>query len=259
MTPPPLRLEVTYAVTAWTQAVEDEHRLLSQVLGVLFAYRQLPQDPLAGAAFGADRFARGTRSGSQPHGKADFWTAVGGQYKASIDYVVHARGRVGRRVRRAGRRCARRRCARAVRRAARTLSELHRFGGTVVDADGDRCRRVGHAARPRRCSRHRPRGALPASTDAARARTARPRTRDGDEARTEIAVPGGGARPRRSGQETPRKKGGTEWATAAAPTVAPAHLAPRAQRRRSSVDDAPRLDRPRVLLGNLDPIMVIGA
>ena len=41
MTPPPLRLEVTFAITAWTQAVEDEHRLLSQVLAV----RLLSQHP----------------------------------------------------------------------------------------------------------------------------------------------------------------------------------------------------------------------
>ncbi len=46
MTPPPLRLEVTYAITAWTQAVEDEHRLLSQVLAVLFSYRNLPAEVL---------------------------------------------------------------------------------------------------------------------------------------------------------------------------------------------------------------------
>src|SRR3954470_12248961 len=33
--PPALRLEVTYSVTAWSQAVEDEHRLLSQTLAIL--------------------------------------------------------------------------------------------------------------------------------------------------------------------------------------------------------------------------------
>ena len=37
VTPPPLKLELTYAVTAWTKAVEDEHRLLSQVLSILFS------------------------------------------------------------------------------------------------------------------------------------------------------------------------------------------------------------------------------
>src|ERR671927_1773501 len=43
---PPMRLEITYAVTAWTKAVEDEHRLLSQVLAVLFSYKNLPGDVL---------------------------------------------------------------------------------------------------------------------------------------------------------------------------------------------------------------------
>src|SRR3712207_1671222 len=33
---PPLRLEATYSVTAWAEAVEDEHRLLSQTLAILF-------------------------------------------------------------------------------------------------------------------------------------------------------------------------------------------------------------------------------
>ena len=41
-TRPPLMLECSYAMTAWTQAVEDEHRLLSQVLGVFFAFPELP-------------------------------------------------------------------------------------------------------------------------------------------------------------------------------------------------------------------------
>src|SRR5215211_8941328 len=45
---PPMIMECSYAVTAWTQAVEDEHRLLSQVLGVLFAFPQLPADALTG-------------------------------------------------------------------------------------------------------------------------------------------------------------------------------------------------------------------
>src|SRR5689334_14341261 len=36
--PPPLRLEATYSVTAWAQAVEDEHRLLSQTLAILFSH-----------------------------------------------------------------------------------------------------------------------------------------------------------------------------------------------------------------------------
>src|SRR4051794_32934051 len=41
--PPPLVMEVSYAITAWAQAVEDEHRLLSQVLSVLYAFPVLPE------------------------------------------------------------------------------------------------------------------------------------------------------------------------------------------------------------------------
>src|SRR5215216_7441791 len=87
---PPMIMECSYAVTAWTQAVEDEHRLLSQVLGVLFAFPQLPADVLAGRlGETAQRFAIEGRIGQpKSDGKADFWSAVGGQYKASLDYVV---------------------------------------------------------------------------------------------------------------------------------------------------------------------------
>src|ERR687886_1035614 len=45
---PPLRMEASYAVTAWTRAVEDEHRLLSQVLAIFYAYPDLPEDVLSG-------------------------------------------------------------------------------------------------------------------------------------------------------------------------------------------------------------------
>jgi hypothetical protein len=87
---PPLRVEVSYAVTAWAQSVEDEHRLLSQVMGILFAHRILPEESLVGTlANGSQPYDIETTVG-QPRSddKADFWTAVGGEYKPSLDYVV---------------------------------------------------------------------------------------------------------------------------------------------------------------------------
>src|SRR5262245_49823933 len=45
---PPLRVDASYAVTSWTRAVEDEHRLLSQVMAILYAYPELPAESLAG-------------------------------------------------------------------------------------------------------------------------------------------------------------------------------------------------------------------
>src|SRR5436190_18523319 len=53
VSPPPMRLELTYAVTAWTKDVEDEHRLLSQVLAILFSYPRLPESSMNGRADGA--------------------------------------------------------------------------------------------------------------------------------------------------------------------------------------------------------------
>jgi hypothetical protein len=87
---PPLQLELSYAVTAWTNAVEDEHRLLSQVLAILYSYRRLPSDVLEARSNGASRLrVTETAVGRPREEKADFWTSIGGQYKASIDFVVH--------------------------------------------------------------------------------------------------------------------------------------------------------------------------
>ncbi|CAA9493131.1 MAG: hypothetical protein AVDCRST_MAG67-1472 [uncultured Solirubrobacteraceae bacterium] len=88
---PPLRVDCTYAVTAWTRVVEDEHRLLSQVLAILNAFQELPRALLAGALADTahQRFPLTSRIGVPPAGgRADFWNAVGGQYKVALDYVV---------------------------------------------------------------------------------------------------------------------------------------------------------------------------
>ena len=80
----------TYAVTAWTKAVEDEHRLLSQVLAILFSYRSLPADLLDGPARGRQPAARDRDRGRPAEGGEggllDARSAA--SYKASIDYAV---------------------------------------------------------------------------------------------------------------------------------------------------------------------------
>lgn len=131
---PPLQLELTYAVTAWTKAVEDEHRLLSQVLAVLFSYSNVPPEVIAQNA--STTLARAETSVGRPREeKADFWTSVGGQYKASIDYVVQiivesgATFVRGPEVRTTTIRTLQADGPRS------TLEELHRIGGTVTDAD----------------------------------------------------------------------------------------------------------------------------
>jgi hypothetical protein len=132
---PPLQLELTYAVTAWTKAVEDEHRLLSQVLAVLYSYADIPAEVIAENA--GTTLARAETSVGRPREeKADFWTSVGGQYKTSIDYVVQiviASGATfvrGPEVRTTTIRTLQ------LDRPRTTMEELHRIGGTVTDQDG---------------------------------------------------------------------------------------------------------------------------
>ncbi len=135
---PPLQLELSYTVSAWTKAVEDEHRLLSQVLAILYTYRHLPPDVLEGQANGASRLRVGDTSVGRPREeKADFWTSVGGEYKASIDYVVHitiesgASSIRGPEVRVPTVR------TRLSPGSAASVMELHHVGGTVRDGEGD--------------------------------------------------------------------------------------------------------------------------
>ena len=136
LVPPALRLEVTFAITAWTQAVEDEHRLLSQVLAVLYSYRNLPQDVLGDrlTASAARYPVEGTIGRPQTE-KADFWTSVGGRFKASLDYAVRVTvesGAVFTRGPEVRTQLVRTRISDGPPGAVR---ELHRFGGKLLGAD----------------------------------------------------------------------------------------------------------------------------
>ena len=135
---PPLRLELTYAVTAWTKAVEDEHRLLSQVLAILFSYRRLPADVIEGQPGGGSRLREADTSVGRPREeKADFWTSVGGSYKASVDFVVHIAVESGATVVRGPQVRMQTVRTRLADGPPGTLRELHRLGGTVRDRDGE--------------------------------------------------------------------------------------------------------------------------
>jgi len=135
---PPMMMECSYAVTAWTQAVEDEHRLLSQVLAVLFAFPSLPANAMPPRLQGlADRYPlEGRIAQPKADGKADFWNAVGGQYKTSLDYVVGIACESGTAYERGPEVRTQTISQRLSDGPARTITELHRWGGTVADKDG---------------------------------------------------------------------------------------------------------------------------
>jgi hypothetical protein len=135
---PPLRLDTSYAVTAWTRAVEDEHRLLSQVMAVLFAYPVVPDDVLVGRlANGSQRYEIKTRTAQERHEDAsDFWTAVGGQYKASFNYVVTLTLEAGAALERGPEVRTRTLRLRDKDGPPSALEELHGVGGVVLGDDG---------------------------------------------------------------------------------------------------------------------------
>lgn len=188
---PPLQLELTYAVTAWTHAVEDEHRLLSQVLAILYSYADVPADVIAENPTTTLASAQ-TSVGRPREEKADFWTSVGGQYKASIDFVVQTVIESGASFIRGPEVRTTTIRARLSDGARAAMEELHRFGGTVTGAGEEPLDGVwvalpdlGRWAVTDRTGRfHFVR--VPAGEHTVLARTA-----DGLEAEATVAVPGG--------------------------------------------------------------------
>ena len=199
---PPLRIDASYAVTAWTRDVQDEHRLLSQTMAIFYAFPTLPPDILPPSlANGSQRYPLKTTTAQERHEDAsDFWTAVGGQYKASFNYVVTLSCESGVSLERGPE--VRTATTRLFDRDARnaTLLEMHRSGGTVVDGDGKALRNVsGPPARDRPAGGHGRRRPLPLRPPPHRRlhrRGARPR-RQGDQSPTEDSGRRRRDRPRR--------------------------------------------------------------
>lgn len=86
----PLRVDISYLVTVWTNDAADQHRLLGHILTVLLRFPELPRDILHGTLAEMDK-AIPTWT-AQPDGvlrnSADFWSALDNQLKPSINYVV---------------------------------------------------------------------------------------------------------------------------------------------------------------------------
>lgn len=86
----PLRIDLSYLVTAWTNDVGDEHRLLWRVLATMSRHPSLPEELLQGKLKEQELEIR--TSTAQPDGffknPADFWSALDNQIKPSINYLV---------------------------------------------------------------------------------------------------------------------------------------------------------------------------
>lgn len=85
----PFRLDCTYMLTTWAAEAEDEHRLLSRCLIVLFRHPVLPNEHLAGY-MKSQPFEIQARLAV--HDKmtnvADLWTGLDNEVRPSIPYII---------------------------------------------------------------------------------------------------------------------------------------------------------------------------
>ncbi len=88
---PDVRVDLTYCVTAFANAVEDEHRLLTRTLITFFQYPNLPPELLQGAVAGQEIRAFTAQPDGVMQSPADFWGALDNDMKPSIDYRVTLR------------------------------------------------------------------------------------------------------------------------------------------------------------------------
>ncbi|HWM20064.1 MAG TPA: DUF4255 domain-containing protein [Ilumatobacteraceae bacterium] len=89
---PPRRMRLAYLLSAWTKRAEDEHRLLSALLGCFLAADVLPPDLLVGSLAAADRPVI-TQTALSIDGTDQFsevWGALGGELRPSIHLAVIA-------------------------------------------------------------------------------------------------------------------------------------------------------------------------
>ena len=88
--PPARHYKLSYLVTAWTQRPEDEHRLLSAVLGCFLRYDKIPEDMLAGSLnqMGLPILSSIALPPPEDRALSDVWSAMGGELKPSLDLVV---------------------------------------------------------------------------------------------------------------------------------------------------------------------------
>jgi len=88
---PPRHFRLSYLVTAWTKRAEDEHRLLSDVLGRLLTIETLPMGE-TGMLASLGYLVPMTVAVPPQESRAvtEMWSALGGDLKPSLDVVVIA-------------------------------------------------------------------------------------------------------------------------------------------------------------------------
>jgi len=88
---PEVRIDLTYRITAFANAVEGDHRLLSRVLVTVFQYPILPPELLQGQATGQEIITVAAQPNGLVQSPGDYWSVVDNDLKPSIDYRATVR------------------------------------------------------------------------------------------------------------------------------------------------------------------------
>ena len=88
---PDVRVDVNYNITAFANAVQDEHRLLNRVMTTLFQYPVIPEDLLQGQVSGQEIPAVIGQASAVIQSPADYWGVLDNDIKPSIDYRLTVR------------------------------------------------------------------------------------------------------------------------------------------------------------------------
>jgi hypothetical protein len=86
---PPVRVACAYLITAWAAAIDDEHRLLGQVMQALLRYPSIPAELLQGS-LADDGLSLPTSAlqASSLQSIGEFWQAMRGKPRAALSYTV---------------------------------------------------------------------------------------------------------------------------------------------------------------------------
>ncbi|MGH9129647.1 MAG: DUF4255 domain-containing protein [Acidimicrobiales bacterium] len=90
--PFPRVFRLSYLLTAWTQRPEDEHRLLTLVLGCFLRHESFPADLLSKVLAASIEPPKISIAQAPPQDRqiSEVWSALGGELKASLDLSVIA-------------------------------------------------------------------------------------------------------------------------------------------------------------------------
>jgi len=88
--PRPVRMDLSYMITCWTSATEDQHRLLWRVLETLFQNSPLPEEVLQGSLRSQTHPVRTqvAQAGGVLANVSDFWGALENQLRPSVSLVA---------------------------------------------------------------------------------------------------------------------------------------------------------------------------